>query len=62
MEFKDSSVVVTGGAIGLGNTFCRRFAAEGARVAVLDVDINGARTIVESLAENGVTALASSAI
>ena len=57
MEFKDSSVVVTGGAIGLGNTFCRRFAAEGASVAVLDVDINGARTLAESLADDGVTAL-----
>jgi 3-oxoacyl-[acyl-carrier protein] reductase len=58
MEFKGSSVIVTGGAIGMGKTFCQRFAAEGAKVAVLDIDIKGARALADSLAEGGATALA----
>jgi 2-hydroxycyclohexanecarboxyl-CoA dehydrogenase len=36
---------VTGGASGIGAATCRRLAAEGARVAVTDVDLEGARAI-----------------
>jgi 2-hydroxycyclohexanecarboxyl-CoA dehydrogenase len=36
---------VTGGASGIGAATCRRLAAEGARVAVTDVDLEGARTV-----------------
>jgi 2-hydroxycyclohexanecarboxyl-CoA dehydrogenase len=31
------TVIVTGGGGGIGGATCRRFAAEGARVAVLDL-------------------------
>ena len=34
--------MVTGGASGIGRAACRRFAAEGAAVAVLDIDSDGA--------------------
>jgi 2-hydroxycyclohexanecarboxyl-CoA dehydrogenase len=36
---------VTGGASGIGAATCRRLAAEGARVAVTDVDLEGARAV-----------------
>ena len=37
--------IVTGGASGIGRATCRRFTAEGARVAVLDVDAKGAEAV-----------------
>ena len=36
-RFEDKIVAVTGGAKGIGKGCCLRFAAEGARVAVLDL-------------------------
>jgi 2-hydroxycyclohexanecarboxyl-CoA dehydrogenase len=36
---------VTGGASGIGAATCRRLAAEGARVAVTDVNLDGARAV-----------------
>lgn len=36
MSFRDKVVAVTGAAGGIGQALCRRFAAEGARIAALD--------------------------
>ena len=36
---------MTGGASGIGAATCRRLAAEGARVAVTDVNLDGAREV-----------------
>lgn len=44
-RFEGRVAVVTGGAAGIGAATCRRLAAEGARVAVLDVDGDAARVI-----------------
>jgi NAD(P)-dependent dehydrogenase (short-subunit alcohol dehydrogenase family) len=41
--------LVTGGASGIGAATCRRFVAEGARVAVLDVDAAGAEAVAASV-------------
>src|SRR5580765_4972879 len=38
MLVRDKVVVVTGGARGIGAALCRRFAREGARIIVADID------------------------
>jgi NAD(P)-dependent dehydrogenase (short-subunit alcohol dehydrogenase family) len=42
MRFQDKTVIVTGAAGGIGSAIARRFAAEGARVVVTDVNAEGA--------------------
>ena len=43
------SAIVTGGASGIGAACCRRLAAEGARVAVCDINTDGAREIAAEI-------------
>jgi NAD(P)-dependent dehydrogenase (short-subunit alcohol dehydrogenase family) len=45
MEVKNKVVVVTGGANGIGEALCRRFAAEGAKVVVSDIDEKRTQTV-----------------
>jgi len=45
MEIKNTVVLVTGGAHGIGRALCRAFHIEGARVAVADKDIKGAEKV-----------------
>ena len=47
----DRSVLVTGGASGIGAAFVEQFARQGARVAFLDVDDNSAASLGERLAD-----------
>ena len=49
MELKDRVAVVTGGATGIGRALCRRFAGEGARVVVADLDEQGAIEVADSI-------------
>lgn len=44
MRFQNKIVIVTGAAGGIGSAIARRFACEGARVVVTDVDAEGAGT------------------
>lgn len=45
----DRSVLVSGGATGIGSAFVAAFARQGARVAFLDVDLAGAAELLDTL-------------
>ena len=49
MELAGRVVVVTGAAAGLGAAMCRRFAAEGARVVVSDINVAGTERLADEL-------------
>ena len=50
MEVQDKTIVVTGGASGIGKAMCERFAAEGARqVVVADLNGDGAAAVAERI-------------
>jgi NAD(P)-dependent dehydrogenase (short-subunit alcohol dehydrogenase family) len=48
-RFKDRVALVTGGAGGIGAATCRRLAAEGARVVVVDVSEDAAGSLADEL-------------
>jgi NAD(P)-dependent dehydrogenase (short-subunit alcohol dehydrogenase family) len=55
MELRDRICVVTGGASGIGQALCQRFAAEGARaVVVVDRDADGALATADALGNRAV--------
>ena len=58
MRTHDKVAIVTGGAMGIGEGISLRLAAEGARVAVLDVNLEGAQKTVQQIEKAGGTALA----
>jgi 2-hydroxycyclohexanecarboxyl-CoA dehydrogenase len=57
-RFSGKVVVVTGGGGGIGGATCRRFGAEGARVAVLDLNLETAQATAAAVREAGGTAAA----
>jgi 2-hydroxycyclohexanecarboxyl-CoA dehydrogenase len=52
-RFKDKNVIVTGGAGGIGDAICRRFAAEGAQVWIVDTNASQAEALAENIRANG---------
>ena len=57
-EFSTRVVAITGAAQGIGAATARAFAAQGARVALLDIDEKGAQTVAGEIAGAGGRALA----
>ncbi|HEU0277890.1 MAG TPA: SDR family oxidoreductase [Rhodanobacteraceae bacterium] len=47
----DRAVLITGGATGIGAAFVAAFARQGARVAFLDIDADGAGALIASLGD-----------
>ncbi len=57
-RFLDQTVIVTGGGGGIGGATCRRFAQEGARVAVADLALEAAQKVAAAIDAEGGMALA----
>ena len=49
LRLKDKKAIITGGGSGIGEAICRRFAAEGADLAVLDCDADAGQGVADSL-------------
>ena len=57
-RFKNRTVIITGGAGGIGGATCRRFAAEGAKVAVFDINLEAAQKVADEINVSGGSAAA----
>ena len=54
MRLKDKVAIVTGAASGFGAEIARQYVAEGAKVAVADINEAGARAVADSLGANAI--------
>jgi 3-oxoacyl-[acyl-carrier protein] reductase len=58
MRFKDKVAFITGGGRGIGETYARALAAEGAAVVLAEIDVAAAQAVADSIADSGARALA----
>lgn len=54
---KEKVVIITGGAGGIGTALSARFAAEGSKIAIFDLNAASADEVVEGIKTNGGTAI-----
>jgi 2-hydroxycyclohexanecarboxyl-CoA dehydrogenase len=52
-DLNGKTVIVTGGGGGIGGATCRRFAAEGAKLAVFDMNLDAAAKVAEGIRQAG---------
>ena len=52
-RFDGKTVIVTGGGGGIGGATCRRFASEGAQVAVFDMNLEAAEKVAADIRATG---------
>jgi 2-hydroxycyclohexanecarboxyl-CoA dehydrogenase len=52
-KLQGKTVIVTGGAGGIGGATCRRLAADGAKVAVFDMNLEAAEKVAADIRANG---------
>jgi glucose 1-dehydrogenase len=57
VRFADRVVVITGGAGGIGRATATRFASEGARVVIADLDADAAHAAADAIVREGGTAV-----
>ena len=49
----NKSAIITGGGSGIGQAISQRFAAEGAHVNILDINLENASSTADSIIQNG---------
>jgi NAD(P)-dependent dehydrogenase (short-subunit alcohol dehydrogenase family) len=54
MNIKDTTVIVTGGASGLGGACVRLFAAEGANTAILDMNVDAGEALANQIGKKAI--------
>ena len=53
MRLKDKVAIVTGGGSGFGEGICKRFAQEGAKVVVNDINVEGGERVAKEISSSG---------